>query len=156
MSRVASALEEITDRGLFEELATAVLRRTIPEARTLIHLGVNAHSRTVRSPVDGIAPGDGSTGLLLVSHATTAARDLRTKWLQHPEGDVAKALRPTIGLLLCNAKDRLIVEYALRDMTKPLGVGAWETRIVESLPKQLEGSLPSGQQLEQELTRNSD
>ena len=30
--------------------------------------------------------------------------------------------RPSIGLLLCRAKDRLIVEYALRDMVKPIGV----------------------------------
>lgn len=92
MSLVARALEEITDPGVFEELATAVLRRAVPEARGLIHVGLNAYGRTVRSPVDGIAPGDEQAGYLLVSHTTTAARDLRTKWLDDITGDVTKAL----------------------------------------------------------------
>ncbi len=59
--------------------------------------------------------------------------------------------KPTIGLLLCRGKDRLVVEYALRDLRKPLGVADWETRLVEKLPKELEGSLPSIAQIEAEL-----
>lgn len=59
---------------------------------------------------------------------------------------------PTIGLLLCRAKNRLIVEYALRDVKKPIGVAQWETRLVESLPERLRSSLPTIEQLERELS----
>jgi len=65
--------------------------------------------------------------------------------LQHPDD------KPSIGLLLCKEKDRITVEYALRDLRKPIGVAEWRTRLVESLPKRLQGSLPSIEQLEAEL-----
>src|SRR5439155_16261231 len=61
---------------------------------------------------------------------------------------------PSIGLLLCKAKDRVVVEYALRDVNKPIGVAEWETKIVESLPETLKGSLPTVQEIEAELARN--
>jgi predicted nuclease of restriction endonuclease-like (RecB) superfamily len=59
--------------------------------------------------------------------------------------------QPTIGLLLCKEKNRLIVEYALRDIKKPIGVAEWRTRLVESLPKKLQSSLPTVAQIEAEL-----
>lgn len=59
--------------------------------------------------------------------------------------------RPTIGLLLCRSKDKVVVEYALRDVRKPIGVAAWETKIVESLPEELRGSLPTVEEIEAEL-----
>jgi predicted nuclease of restriction endonuclease-like (RecB) superfamily len=59
--------------------------------------------------------------------------------------------QPTIGLLLCKEKNRLTVEYALRDVKKPIGVAEWRTRLVESLPKQLRGALPSVEDLERGL-----
>ena len=59
--------------------------------------------------------------------------------------------KPTIGLLLCKSKDRLVVEYALRGFDKPMGVAEWETRLVESLPDELKGSLPSVDEIEKEL-----
>jgi predicted nuclease of restriction endonuclease-like (RecB) superfamily len=65
--------------------------------------------------------------------------------LSHPED------KPAIGLLLCRSKDRIVVEYALRDLKKPIGVAQWETKIVTSLPKELKGSLPSVEALEREL-----
>jgi predicted nuclease of restriction endonuclease-like (RecB) superfamily len=65
--------------------------------------------------------------------------------MRHPDD------QPSIGLLLCKKNDRLVVEYALRDMRKPIGVAQWETRIVESLPKELKGSLPTVEELEAEL-----
>jgi predicted nuclease of restriction endonuclease-like (RecB) superfamily len=65
--------------------------------------------------------------------------------LRHPDD------KPTIGLLLCKGKDRLVVEYALRDVQKPIGVAEWETRLVETLPEELQGSLPTVEQLEAEL-----
>jgi predicted nuclease of restriction endonuclease-like (RecB) superfamily len=60
--------------------------------------------------------------------------------------------QPTIGLLLCRDKNRITVEYALRHMTKPIGVAQWRTRLVESLPKKLKGALPSVTELEKELS----
>ncbi|MEM9488933.1 MAG: PDDEXK nuclease domain-containing protein [Myxococcota bacterium] len=59
--------------------------------------------------------------------------------------------RPTIGILLCKGKSRLVVEYALRGLNKPVGVADWETQLVETLPEDLEGSLPSIEDIEAEL-----
>lgn len=56
---------------------------------------------------------------------------------------------PTIGLLLCRGSDGLVVEYALRDITKPIGVSTF--RLTEALPAQLRASLPTVEQLEAEL-----
>jgi hypothetical protein len=56
---------------------------------------------------------------------------------------------PTIGLLLCKGKNRLVVEYALRNMTRPMGVAEYQW--VEALPKDLATSLPSVEQIEREL-----
>lgn len=67
--------------------------------------------------------------------------------LRHPDD------RPTIGLLLCKGKERLVVEYALRDFGKPIGVADWETRIVASLPGELRGSLPTVEEIEAELAK---
>jgi YhcG PDDEXK nuclease domain len=61
--------------------------------------------------------------------------------------------KPSIGLLLCKGKERLVVEYALRDLNKPIGVAEWETRLVEALPDELKGSLPSVEELEAELSQ---
>ena len=63
--------------------------------------------------------------------------------------------QPTIGLLLCKDKNDVVVEYALRDMSKPIGVARWETKLVESLPKELEGTLPTVEALEAELSRDT-
>jgi predicted nuclease of restriction endonuclease-like (RecB) superfamily len=59
--------------------------------------------------------------------------------------------RPSIGLLLCKERDRLTVEYALRDLKKPIGVARWQTKLVEALPKNLKGSLPTVAEIEAEL-----
>ncbi len=59
--------------------------------------------------------------------------------------------QPTIGLLLCKDKQQLTVEYALRDLAKPIGVAGWKTRLVESLPRNLRGALPSIAELEKRL-----
>ena len=60
--------------------------------------------------------------------------------------------QPTIGLLLCKNKNKLVVEYALRHLKRPVGVAAWETELVEKLPKELEGSLPTIEQIEAEFS----
>lgn len=56
---------------------------------------------------------------------------------------------PTIGLLLCKTKNRVVAEYALRDNHKPIGVA--EYQLIESLPAELQTSLPSIEQIEREL-----
>lgn len=59
--------------------------------------------------------------------------------------------KPSLGLLLCHEKNKLVVEYALRDLNKPIGVEEWETCIVEKLPKDLRGCLPTVEEIEAEL-----
>jgi hypothetical protein len=46
----------------------------------------------------------------------------------------------------------VIAEYALRDMTKPIGVSGYVTKLMASLPKALKGAVPSVADLERELT----
>jgi len=48
---------------------------------------------------------------------------------------------PSIGIILCKEKTRTIVEYALHDARKPIGVATWE--ITKTLPKELKDQLPS-------------
>ncbi len=60
---------------------------------------------------------------------------------------------PTIGMLLCKTKDRLIVEYALQDIEKPIGVSEYETKIFESLPENFKNSLPSVEEIEEEFKK---
>ena len=56
---------------------------------------------------------------------------------------------PTIGLLLCKSKNKVVAEYALRDTAQPIGVA--EYQLIESLPAELQTSLPSIEQIEQAL-----
>lgn len=56
---------------------------------------------------------------------------------------------PTIGLLLCKTKNKVVAEYALGDKTQPMGIA--EYRLEESLPAELQTSLPSIEAIEQAL-----
>ena len=58
---------------------------------------------------------------------------------------------PTIGILLCQTKNKLIVEYALQDINKPMGVAEYTVKLMEKLPKKLESSLPTIEDIELEL-----
>ena len=58
---------------------------------------------------------------------------------------------PSMGLILCKTRDKIKAEYALRDISKPIGVAEWQTKLVQSLPETLKGSLPSIEQLEAEF-----
>lgn len=60
--------------------------------------------------------------------------------------------QPSIGLILCRSKDRIIAEYALRDMTKPIGVSGYVTRLVDTLPQALKGAVPTVAEIESGLT----
>ena len=65
--------------------------------------------------------------------------------MRHPDD------KPTIGLLLCKSKDQLVAEYALRGFNSPMGVADWETKLTETLPEALQGSLPTIREIEAEL-----
>lgn len=58
--------------------------------------------------------------------------------------------KPTIGLLLCRRQNRLVAEYALSGMSKPIGVA--EYQLVRSLPQPLDTNLPTIQEIEAELS----
>jgi hypothetical protein len=85
-SQTTEALAAITDEGLFERLAAAVLRAATPMYRALVHPGINAAGKTVKSPLDGICfvPGSTPPHLVAVHHTTTARDGLEKKWLHDP------------------------------------------------------------------------
>ncbi len=56
---------------------------------------------------------------------------------------------PSIGLILCKDRKGLIAEYALKDISKPVGVS--EYQLVASIPENLKGSLPTIEELEAEF-----
>lgn len=60
-----------------------------------------------------------------------------------------KTDQPTIGLILCQQPNRVLAEYALRGVDKPIGVSSYE--LTRALPRNLESSLPSIEQIEREL-----
>jgi len=57
--------------------------------------------------------------------------------------------QPTIGILLCKSKDKLVAEYALSDIHKPIGVS--EYQLTQCLPDNLKSSLPTVEEIEAEL-----
>jgi predicted nuclease of restriction endonuclease-like (RecB) superfamily len=58
---------------------------------------------------------------------------------------------PSIGLILCKTKDNFTAEYAIRGIKNPIGIAEYEVQLVESLPKNLKGSLPTIEEIEAEL-----
>ena len=62
--------------------------------------------------------------------------------------------QPTIGLILCQTKDRVLAEYALRGIQKPIGVSDYE--LTRALPEDLKSSLPSIEELEAELSHGGE
>ncbi len=63
--------------------------------------------------------------------------------LRHPDD------QPSIGIILCKTKNQVVAEYALRDLRKPVGVS--EYRLTPTLPKNLQASLPTVDELKTEL-----
>jgi predicted nuclease of restriction endonuclease-like (RecB) superfamily len=63
-----------------------------------------------------------------------------------------KADNPTIGILLCKSKDKVTAEYALKDISKPMGIS--EYKITQAIPKKLKKSLPSIEDIEKEFSRS--
>ena len=58
----------------------------------------------------------------------------------------------TIGLILCQTKDKVVAEYALRDVQKPIGISEFE--LTRALPENLKSSLPTIEDIEKELVLN--
>tara|TARA_B100001564_G_scaffold285327_1_gene248214 strand:- start:3155 stop:4222 length:1068 start_codon:yes stop_codon:yes gene_type:complete len=56
---------------------------------------------------------------------------------------------PTIGLLLCQDKNKLVAEYSLKDLNKPIGVSGYQ--LTETIPKELISSLPTIEKIEEEF-----
>ena len=65
--------------------------------------------------------------------------------IKHPEDN------PSIGLLLCKSKNDLVAEYALKDMSKPIGVS--EYKITSSLPENLSKQLPSIEDIQKRIKK---
>jgi len=63
--------------------------------------------------------------------------------LRHPDD------KPSIGLILCKGKNRLVAEYALRGTSTPMGIS--EFKLLEKLPEQWKGTLPTIEEIEAEL-----
>ncbi len=63
----------------------------------------------------------------------------------------SKEDQPTIGILLCRDKDNFETEFALRDINKPMGVS--EFQLTEILPENLKSSLPTIEEIENELNK---
>lgn len=62
--------------------------------------------------------------------------------------------QPTIGILICKKKDKVVAEYALSDIHKPIGVS--EYQLTHSLPDQFKSSLPSIEEIETELSKDNE
>lgn len=86
-TRTIQALASITDEGLFEHLATTILREASPLYESLVQTGVNSKGKTVKAPLDGICfvPGVRRPHLIAVHHTTAARNDLKRKWLYDPD-----------------------------------------------------------------------
>ena len=73
-------------------------------------------------------------------------------YLSAVDGILKKKMdNPSIGLLLCKSKNDLVAEYALKDMSKPIGVS--EYKITSSLPEDLEKQLPSVEDIQKRIKK---
>jgi predicted nuclease of restriction endonuclease-like (RecB) superfamily len=66
--------------------------------------------------------------------------------MRHPDD------KPSIGLILCKDKNRIVVEYALRSSKHPVGVA--EYKITKRLPKKFQSELPTPEELRKQLRRD--
>ena len=64
----------------------------------------------------------------------------------------AETDQPSIGIILCKHKNKLEVEYALRGISKPIGVS--EFTLTQALPAELKGTLPTVEEFENELIKD--
>lgn len=57
---------------------------------------------------------------------------------------------PSIGILLCRSRDKVLAEYALQDINKPIGISEYE--LTKAIPENLKTNLPTTQEIEDELS----
>lgn len=63
----------------------------------------------------------------------------------------SKIDNPSIGLILCKDKNKVVAEYTLKDMTKPIGIS--EYQLMEVLPEELQNTLPSIEDIESRIIK---
>lgn len=118
------------------------------EFRLHIHRASTARVPAAAPKRNGLATGSGRI-------AVCVQRDSfgkNGKDAAHRHRYAAQALdAPSIGLILCRQQRRFLVEYALRDLKRPIGLARWTTKITGALPRHLRGTLPTVRQLEAEL-----
>lgn len=153
MSESAQGLEAISDVATFELLATAVLRRVHPHGESIIHTGINAEGKTVRSPIDGITVVSGAIPLhfIMLQHTTTDRPALRRKWMDE---DIVKAVEiisrerertPDARLTLILTSNRTPHESLVRDAhtranTANIELDIWDqSRLVDFLDHNPDG-----------------
>ncbi len=66
--------------------------------------------------------------------------------LKHPNDN------STIGIILCRTSDSIEVEYALRDIQKPIGISSFELQ--KNIPEKFKSALPTVEEIENELMKN--
>lgn len=110
MNETNIALANITDAGLFERLASDVLRVAEPEIyKSISHQGMNPQGKTIKAPLDNVGWSyvNGENRVVAVAHTTTSRNDLETKWLRDlnnvtprkrgkatgSDGDLVKAIK---------------------------------------------------------------
>jgi hypothetical protein len=97
-SETIRALAEIPEEGLFERLATSVLRQADPSLYAkLSHPGMNPAGKTRRSPVDGIGfvTSENPPRMVIAHHTTAGLEKLKSKWLNDPAKVKKRGLKPT-------------------------------------------------------------
>ena len=57
---------------------------------------------------------------------------------------------PSIGILLCKEKNKMKAEYALKDISKPIGIS--EYNLIQAIPEDLKPNLPTVEEIEKEIT----
>lgn len=134
MNETNIALANITDAGLFERLASDVLRFAEPEIyKSISHQGMNPQGKTIKAPLDNVGWSyvNGENRVIAVAHTTTSRNDLETKWLRdldnvtprkgkNPtgnDGDLVKAIKELVKIrqgntdlkarlaLMCNSEE---------------------------------------------------
>lgn len=131
----SEAQERDIERGLLAHLRSF-----------LLELGVGFSFVGSQYPLT-VAGGDYKLDLLFygkMNFYLAAVDDL----IKHPTD------QPSIGLILCKSKKEIVVEYALRNTTTPMGIA--EFRYLETLPEGLKGSLPTVEEIEAELASADD
>ena len=105
------------------------------EKKYHIYLTDDEQSRVIQSLINL------KNNLIAQGRYTDAVDDILCR-----EGD-----NQTIGLLLCQNKDRIMAEYALRDVLKPIGISDYE--LGKAFPKNIKSGLPSIEELEDKLSQ---